>query len=194
MATATSLATLPPIQDDWQTIFDPAMRIVIDRTTLMLTPAQAQALLGAAPFGHSISGEPDQLLAQLPAMPSALADGIIVLAGRFADLMSCGTVRLRFEGIIGNACRKVHADYTDLRLICTLAGPGTDYTLGDDPDGPLMRIPTGAAALFKGREFGSGHAACLHRSPPIDGTGGKRLVLVIDTPAKPHLTPHGIEA
>lgn len=87
------------------------------------------------------------------------------------------------EGVRGNACRKVHADYTDLRLICTLAGPGTDYTLGDEPDAALLPIPTGITALFKGHEFGTGHSVCLHRSPPVGDSGERRLVRVIDTPA-----------
>lgn len=88
------------------------------------------------------------------------------------------------EGVRRNACRKVHADYTDLRLICTLAGTGTDYTLGDDPDAALLPIPTGITALFKGHEFGTGHSACLHRSPPVGYSGERRLVRVIDTPAR----------
>ena len=39
-------------------------------------------------------------------------------------------------------------------------------------------------ALFKGHEFGAGHKPCLHRSPPIEDSGERRLVLVIDTPAR----------
>jgi hypothetical protein len=145
------------------------------------TPNLRRSLLAAAPFGHAVSGTPDVLAAQMPSISKELADAITGLAARFAQLMRCDTVRVILEGITGNACRKVHADYTDLRLICTLEGTGTDYTLGDDPEGSLLSIPTGAEALFKGREFGAGHAACLHRSPPIEGTGASRLVLVIDT-------------
>lgn len=184
MATAfASLCDQAPTAD-WSDVFDPSVRILIDPAGPVLSPAAADALLAAAPFGHAIAGHPDSLQAQLPALPDGLGDGLTALAKRFAALMACDTVRLRLEGIIGNACRKVHADYTDLRLICTLAGPGTDYTLGDDPEGALLRIPTGAVALFKGHDFGEGHAACLHRSPPIEGSGARRIVLVIDTPQR----------
>ncbi|MFN3820280.1 DUF1826 domain-containing protein [Blastomonas sp.] len=171
--------------NNWKAIDDPAVRIVIDEAFISLLRDVTDSLLAAAPFSHAVSGTPEAMVAQLPSLSKELADAITDLATRFAGLMHCDTVRLRLEGITGNACRKVHADYTDLRLICTLAGPGTDYTLGDDPAGPLLSIPTGAVALFKGREFGAGHAACLHRSPPIEGTGLSRLVLVIDTPQRP---------
>lgn len=184
MATAFSLPAIETQMELWSRILDPSVRIVIDEHAQVMNPAEAGDLLADAPFGHAIAGTPDQLVAQLPPLPAGLAASIPVLAGRFAALMGCDTVRLRLEGIIGNACRKVHADYTDLRLICTLAGPGTQYALGDDPDAPLEEVPTSAVALFKGRQFANGHAACLHRSPPIEGTGERRLVLVIDTPQK----------
>src|SRR3989344_5468187 len=140
--------------------------------------------VGLPPFATAGAGRPDALLADLPALPDSIARCIEDLASRFASLMQCETVRVRLEGVTGNACRKVHADYTDLRLICTLAGPGTDYTLEDDPDGPLQRISAGLVGLFKGHEFGAGHKPCLHRSPPIEDSGERRLVLVIDTPAR----------
>jgi hypothetical protein len=174
----------PAAHRRWEAIRDPRTRIVIDENAVLLPRGDIRPLLDIAPFGHRAAGRPQDITAGLPPLPESLAALITDLAGNFARLMTCETVRVRVEGVTGNACRKVHADYTDLRLICTLSGPGTDYTLGDDPDGPLMRIPTGAIALFKGREFGSGHAACLHRSPPIEDSGERRLVLVIDTPSR----------
>lgn len=168
----------------WDAIHHPRTRIVIDKDAVLLPRGDIGPLLDIAPFGYRVAGTPDEILAGLPPLPDSLSSAITDLARRFAALMPCKTVRVRMEGITGNACRKVHADYTDVRLICTLAGPGTDYALGDDPEGPLKRIPTGMVALFKGREFGAGHKACLHRSPPIEDTEERRLVLVIDTPAR----------
>ncbi|MDM7956628.1 DUF1826 domain-containing protein [Blastomonas sp.] len=169
---------------DWQAIFDPDTRIIIDPEAVPLQRGDIAPLLDLAPFGHRASGPPGTVTGDLPPLPETLATAITDLATRFAALMRCDTVRVRLEGVTGNACRKVHADYTDLRLICTLAGPGTDYTLGDDPDAPLLRVATGAVALFKGHMFGPGHSACLHRSPPIEGSEERRLVLVIDTPSR----------
>jgi hypothetical protein len=90
---------------------------------------------------------------------------------------------LRLEGITTDACRRIHADYTDLRLITTYAGPGTDYLprFATPNEGNLQRLATGDIGLFKGRLHAAGHEPCLHRSPPIAGTGAARLVLVIDS-------------
>jgi hypothetical protein len=184
------MASAPLTQDcllastDWQAIFDPDTRIIIDPVALPLRRQDIAPLLDLAPFGHRASGPPEAVTRDLPPLPQALATAITDLATRFAALMGCGTVRVRLEGVTGNACRKVHADYTDLRLISTLAGPGTDYTTGDDPDAALQRVATGAVALFKGHMFAPGHSACLHRSPPVEGSGERRLVLVIDTPSR----------
>ena len=46
----------------------------------------------------------------------------------------------------------------------------------------LWSIGAGDIALVKGWLFGEGHDPCLHRSPPIAGTGERRLLLAIDTP------------
>lgn len=184
MAAPTLLETCAPAHQRWDAIHHPQTRIVIDEDAVLLPRGDVEPLLDIAPFGYRAAGRPDALLAGLPALPDSIGRSITDLATRFASLMQCETVRVRFEAITGNACRKVHADYTDVRLICTLAGPGTDYTLADDPDGPLRRIPAGSVALFKGHEFGPGHQPCLHRSPPIEDSGDRRLVLVIDTPAR----------
>ncbi len=184
MAALNLLAPRAHARQRWDAIRHPQTRIVIDEDAVLLPRGDIEPLLGIAPFGYRAAAQPIDVLAALPPLPHSLGATITDLATRFAALMGCDTVRVRLEGVTGNACRKVHADYTDLRLICTLAGPGTDYTPGDDPDAPLLRIATGAVALFKGHEFGAGHSACLHRSPPIEDSAERRLVLVIDTPAR----------
>jgi hypothetical protein len=133
-------------------------------------------LLDTAPFTRSGAGSVTVALRQLGQLPPALRTDIAMLAKRFAAFMGTTSLRIRLEGVTGNACRKLHVDNTDLRLITTYFGPGTEY--GD----PLQRIPCGAVALFKGRLFAAGHDLCWHRSPQIEGTGLTRLVLVIDTP------------
>lgn len=188
MAAPTLLEPCAPAHQRWDAIHHPQTRIVIDEDAVLLPRGDIEPLLDIAPFGYRAAGHPDELLAGLPPLPESLGRAVTDLAHRFAALIQCETVRVRLEGVTGNACRKVHADYTDLRIICTLAGPGTDYTLGDDPDGPLRRIATGAVALFKGHEFGTGHKPCLHRSPPIEDSGERRLVLVIDSPPR-HSVP-----
>ena len=184
MAEQTLLEPRAHAPTRWEAIHHSLTRIVIEEDAVLLPRGDIEPLLDIAPFGYRAAGTPEAVVAGLPPLPASLRDAITHLACDFAALMGCSAVRVRLEGVTGNACRKVHADFTDLRLICTMAGPGTDYTLGDDPDGPLQRIPAGAVALFKGHEFGPGHNACLHRSPPIEETAERRLVLVIDTPAR----------
>lgn len=183
------LAANTDVLDDWSRIRDRAVPLVIEHRTQPLPDAMLTALLDRAPFTIRAEGELLAVLVQLADLPDALRADVADLAMRFTALMRVDAVRVRVEGVVSNACKKVHADYTDVRLITTYAGPGTDYA----PHGPdagdavccLEPVPTGAIALFKGRTFAPDHPPCLHRSPPIAGSGARRLVLVIDTPAKP---------
>ncbi|MDG6077709.1 DUF1826 domain-containing protein [Erythrobacter litoralis] len=139
-------------------------------------------LLDRAPFSWIGKGSADEALAELRSLPPAIAQDIRSLASRFADLTGSASIRIRLEQIVTNSCRKVHVDYTDLRLITTYAGPGTQVAIGNDPKAQsLYDIPTGHVGLFKGRRYAEGHEPCYHRSPPVGDTGEKRLVLVIDT-------------
>lgn len=144
----------------------------------------ADDLAVSSPFERRSEGPVEAAVAGLGDVAEPLAADIRDLAHRFAHLMQVGAVRIRLEGIASNACRKIHSDYTDVRLITTYSGPGTDYLpQGLAPsDENLVRLPAGHVALFKGRLFAEGHEPCLHRSPPVGDTGEKRLVLVIDTP------------
>ncbi|MXO66207.1 DUF1826 domain-containing protein [Altericroceibacterium endophyticum] len=148
--------------------------------------AEAAAQVLSEDGGHwKAAGTPEAAVAALGQIPAALADDIQMLATRLAALMQVDTVTIRLEVVSTNACRKIHADNTDLRLITTYAGPGTQVLPPHSEVDPnnLWTMPTGWVGLFKGRAFGEGHEACLHRSPPMGDMGGERLVLVIDTPA-----------
>lgn len=183
------LAANTDVLDDWSRLRDRAVPLVIEHRTQPLRDALLAPLLDRAPFTIRAEGEVPAVLAQLAELPDALCADVADLAARFTALMQVDAVRVRVEGVVSNACKKVHADHTDIRLITTYAGPGTDYAPhGADSDGDiccLERVPTGAVALFKGRTFAPDHPPCLHRSPPIEGSGERRLVLVIDTPLKP---------
>tara|TARA_R110002033_G_scaffold54019_4_gene102386 strand:- start:2182 stop:2799 length:618 start_codon:yes stop_codon:yes gene_type:complete len=117
---------------------------------------------------------------------NALRSDIVTLATRFADLMKTGLVEIRLEHVTTNACRKFHADYVTARLITTYSGQGTQWINGDDAADcgcgephNIQQMGTGDVALFKGRLWSS-HAPAIHRSPPIEGTGEERLMLVIN--------------
>ena len=111
---------------------------------------------------------------------------IIALAARFAHIMRTDAVEIRLEIVTTNACKKFHADYVTARLITTYVGQGTqwlDHEAAADCDcgepHNIQQLGAGDVALFKGRHW-SADAPAIHRSPPIEGTGETRLVLVIN--------------
>lgn len=143
----------PPVRD----------LVVADECCWRFDGAAAAVAPWAAPFGEPLAGD------------------IAKLAARFAATMNIAEVRVRLEVVTGDACRRWHHDYADVRLVTTFAGRGTEYIA----DGLARSLSTGPIALFKGRLAAPDEALVLHRSPPLVGTGERRLVLVIDTPRAP---------
>lgn len=183
------IATYAKVMQDWTRIFERDCPLVLEKREQFICDTDIAPLLAKAPFVLRAEGDVDTLAEQLSELPATLIADIADLATRFAQLTSNAAVRVRVEGVTTNACKKVHADYTDIRLITTYASSGTDYAPHGDPECCLARMPVGAIGLFKGRLFArlnleDGHEPCLHRSPPIEGCGEARLVLVIDTPLR----------
>ena len=180
----TVLTAERSVTDRWEAIHGRDYPLVIERRTLPFAAETILSLLSDPEFELRIAGPLDDMPRQLGALPDALRFDMLLLAQRFAELMKVNALRIRLETIKTNACRKVHADYTDVRLISTYSGEGTDYA--PDPDRPdhLLRLEAGWIGLFKGRAFHPDHPPALHRSPPIAGIGARRLLLVIDTPLK----------
>jgi len=104
----------------------------------------------------------------------------------------------------GNACRFYHTDMVGQRLLCSYAGPGTEWlpddkvnrsALGHGDNAAVLRDPDavaslqpGWAALLRGeRDPAWNGRGVVHRSPPYR-PGHERLVLTIDEPGR-HL--HG---
>lgn len=112
-----------------------------------------------------------------------LVDDTAALADVFANLSDVKYLQLRLAVITTNACRKFHIDYVTARLICTYRGTGTQYGISTDGADPrrVFTVPTGAPILLRGTLWPQNPpSGLLHRSPPIDGTGETRLVLVLD--------------
>lgn len=98
-----------------------------------------------------------------------------------ATLHAVPSVRLRVEAVFDDACRKFHIDNVVARLICTYRGPGTELSLKDGDMNEIETVPTGVPVLLKGKKWPQTENIKLyHRSPPIQGTGISRLVLVLD--------------
>ena len=89
---------------------------------------------------------------------------IQMLADTFAALMKVSAVLLRLDVITSNACKRFHIDAES----------------ADDP-GAVLTVSRGSPILLKGTLWPDAPASgLLHRSPPIEGTGETRLVLVFD--------------
>jgi Protein of unknown function (DUF1826) len=111
---------------------------------------------------------------------AALTADVLALAQHFAGVMACPAIELRLDVVTDDACRKFHADYVTARLVTTFLGPGTDWLPdGADISTPPQRLDAGAVALFKGRSWPTDNPI-IHRSPPIAGTGQRRVVLVLN--------------
>jgi Protein of unknown function (DUF1826) len=178
------LALKHKVDDIWANIHVPDCPILIEPRNASGLAGGAVSMLRDAQHARSSAGTVDDALAAFSNLPSLLQEDMRALAHRFTCLMGTDKIRIRLETITSNACKKIHADYTDLRLITTYVGPGSEFVpFGLPPEeANLQAIPTGHIGLFKGRLFGAGHAPCFHRSPRIEGSGQTRLVLVIDTP------------
>lgn len=147
----------------------------LPRTRMLLRP---HAIRRALPEIFEASGMPDC------AERAMLAEDISALAGMFAEVMAAPYLRLRLDVITTNACRKFHVDAVTARLVCTYRGTGTQYGfVTEDGRGPdqVFTVETGAPILLRGTLWPETPRSGLrHRSPPIEGTGETRLVLVLD--------------
>ncbi|GGX66145.1 hypothetical protein GCM10007385_39190 [Tateyamaria omphalii] len=112
-----------------------------------------------------------------------LTADIADLAKRFADLMRAPYLRFRLDVISTNACRRFHIDAITSRLICTYRGTGTQYGVSTDGSEPkrVFTVGTGSPMIMRGSLWPeTPKSGLLHRSPPIEGSGETRLVLVLD--------------
>lgn len=143
----------------------------------------------AGPFRALAEGAPeaalDSICEQLPAgAPIDLLSDMLRLSHMFSALTQNQHVRLRFDGITGDACRKFHVDSVGFRLLVTYAGPGTQWSMGNPEKGAqIEEVPRCAVALFRGRKREG--ATALHRSPPLSHlpeAQRSRLVFCIDEP------------
>ena len=112
-----------------------------------------------------------------------LTDDIAALSEIVAGLMRARWLRLRLDVVTTNACRRFHIDAVTARLVCTYRGTGTQYGISTDGAEPsrVFTVPTGSPILLRGTLWPQHpRSGLLHRSPPIEGTGETRLVLVLD--------------
>ena len=135
-----------------------------------------------------IDGSADAIRAGLDACLRALpwpglimdyvAGDVIAMLGPLQSIGAHYTLRLEY--VTDDACRKFHKDETDFRLITTYLGRGTQWRRGDlESRSQIREIETFHVAMLLGQRCAF-PGRILHRSPPIEGTGESRFVMVLD--------------
>ena len=126
-----------------------------------------------------------------------LYNDIKQLLETFEKITSAQSFRLNLLTVNSNMCKRFHTDINDLRLLCTYSGQGT-YWLpeeatnrnkhheGEENDkivskpNLIQQAGTGDVIILKGALYPKASAA-IHRSPSIEESNEKRLLLRIDT-------------
>jgi hypothetical protein len=154
----------------------------------------------------ALSGAPAAIIRQLEYHPELtrfpdLQHDIAMLVRHFAELSGTARLRLLLATVNTNMCRRFHTDMNDLRLLCTYTGPGTLLLPEDaadrkalqsggdndrivrDPDAIVMAGETDVVILKGALYPKDGTRGAIHRSPTVEETGQRRLLLRIDTNA-----------
>ena len=162
------------VSEAFQTWLDRLGPAVLPSTRVILRPGNVPEMI-----------EKTCAQAGLPASVhrQALVSDICALCQVMTDLLSPPFLRVRLSVVSTNSCRKFHIDAVTARLVCTYRGPGTQYGQSIDDADPqvISDVPTGAPIVLRGTLWPERPASGLrHRSPPIEGSGQTRLVLVVD--------------
>jgi hypothetical protein len=165
---------------------------------------EAAGLLAHAPFSVTAEARAgcvgSVLAAALPAAAPSLAADIGALASAFAAIAGASRVHARLEALADAGCPVFHADHVGLRLLCTYAGPGTEWVpepavnraglrSGDNRRivarrADVRRLSPFCVGLFKGEAFpGNAGRGIVHRSSPATARA-PRLLLCLDEPGR----------
>ncbi len=124
-----------------------------------------------------------------------LLTDIIFQVRLFQKITKSSNISLFLSTINSNMCRKFHTDINDLRLLCTYFGPGTLWIKDNDfiskknnaldfkcDKENIQQVETGDISILKGSIYRCDQtSAIFHRSPSIEESGQKRLLLRLDT-------------
>ena len=128
---------------------------------------------------------------------SRMQEDIIAMASVFFKITGAAHLRLILKIVADDACRKFHTDAYDLRLLCTYSGKGTEWVndqfvnrkklfYGENKDiirdaSKIRCMEPFEVAILKGEVPSRPNVkGIVHRSPPIEQDGEKRLLLRID--------------
>jgi hypothetical protein len=115
----------------------------------------------------------------------------------YSDLLGAEEFGVRLTTLTRDMCPRFHVDRVGVRLLCTYAGPATEWlenlhvvrgALGASgtgevprPGAPVQSLERFDVALLKGEAWpGNAGNGVVHRSPAIAKDGVRRLLLSID--------------
>lgn len=150
--------------------------------------------------GPSVAARLCEHLGPSPGMTLLAAD-IARLVDRLRAVTARPILQASLATVDTDKCRKFHVDYKAVRLVCTYGGPGTEWVDDAGVDRAMLGQPAacidsanakivprpaavhralpGDVVLLKGEQDNEGRGV-VHRSPPIEATRERRLVLTVD--------------
>jgi len=150
----------------------------------------------------SISGSPQEIAEEIKSQLdqekyALLIQDLLDLLRHFSKVSQAKKFTVMLATVHSNMCRKFHTDINDLRLLCTYTGPGTLWLTEDNinqksitrnagneaiviDESQIQQAKTGAVVILKGALYPEGDPI-VHRSPTIEESGDRRLLLRIDT-------------
>ncbi|MEO1652562.1 MAG: DUF1826 domain-containing protein, partial [Bacteroidota bacterium] len=130
-----------------------------------------------------------------PAGFDLLLQDIKELLEAFADISQETDFSIYWAIVENGMCRRFHTDANTFRLLCTYAGPGTQWVKPENINQDRAHCPGNEmiidmqkieqtkpfeVVILKGALQKHCSQPLLHRSPPLDNEGEKRLLLRID--------------
>ncbi len=153
----------------------PQLRAYVDDVLAQLTwKKELLCEIGCPALGELVPGESEH-----PGREIFLAD-LSQQVGLVAGLTGVQQVRVKLQCFgESNMCEKFHRDRVVMRLVCTYAGPGTEWIREGESE--VQHMERFAIGLMKGELWPDNNGKrVLHRSPPIKGTGIRRVMFQID--------------
>lgn len=127
-----------------------------------------------------------------------MLEDLVLLVSTFAQLNGVSEVKVLIETLADDECRLFHVDRNSLRLLCTYAGPGTQWLANDEVNrhalgsgsnhdiignAGIRASRPGEVLLLKGERYPGNYAnGIVHRSPPVVDRQLQRLRLRLDLP------------
>src|ERR1700739_612460 len=121
-------------------------------------------------------------------------EDIKIISEHFSAITGTKFIRFNLYTVESNLCKYFHADYNNLRLLCTYRGEGTQWLLNEDATSSsgrrldniidrdrIQRFETFWVGVLKGEAYKNNKGnGIIHRSPPVGKKSAKQILLKLD--------------